>query len=362
MLADTDLLKRMLIADGAQAKRMRKGYGPARFGEAILIYEQILKTSSKSKNGVLNRLALAIALEHALPVKQTNPLALENAPETVDPVKRYLHYEKAYLDGELDPTFRNLSVWSLRMVVDGDEPDETLAWGRRMLRNFRPDHIYESNFGWRYVGIVSSSVQVRIGRQKVRQARTAKVPKHSHERWDLRTACLLRPFHSALLRGSDNGSSEQRSRSPRPLDARWMVRNLGPGWGSGWTATRYRKDLDFLASSKARKDKDAFLVVKNPVDWHVFGEKRIYGDNDQSLQFNSLVELKPPFWNGLALSVQRKIVKELKEETLKPSERNWGNQTRRPSPNKSSPHRSIPRNKRSNILKTARSQFPRSPT
>ena len=160
LLSNPELMKRMLIADGAQAKRMRKGYGPARFGEAMEIYEAILKTSSKSKSGILNKLALAIALEHALPVKQTNPLALEDAAETVDPLKRYLHYEKAFLDGELDPTFKNLSVWSLRMVVNGDEPDETLAWGRRMLRNFRPDHIYESNFGWRYVGVVSSNLSL----------------------------------------------------------------------------------------------------------------------------------------------------------------------------------------------------------
>ena len=44
--------------------------------------------------------------------------------------------------------------------------------------------------------------------------------------------------------------------------------------------------------------------------------KRIHGDNDQSLQFNSLVELDPPFWNGLALNAQRKIIKDLKEVTL----------------------------------------------
>ena len=66
LLSNPELMKRMLIADGAQAKRIRHGYGPARFGEAMEIYEQILKKSSKSKSGILNRLALAIALEHAL--------------------------------------------------------------------------------------------------------------------------------------------------------------------------------------------------------------------------------------------------------------------------------------------------------
>ena len=78
-------------------------------------------------------------------------------------MKRYLHYEKAYLDGELDPAFERLSTWDLRIVVDGDEPDETLAWGREMLRNYRPDHIYNPNYGWRYVSIVRTDVKYGSG-------------------------------------------------------------------------------------------------------------------------------------------------------------------------------------------------------
>ena len=43
-----------------------------------------------------------------MPIGQANPTARTDAPETIDPVKRYLHYEKAYLDGELDPAFERL--------------------------------------------------------------------------------------------------------------------------------------------------------------------------------------------------------------------------------------------------------------
>ena len=150
MLADGDLMKQMLVADGANAKRAeRNGYGPAQYGQAMTIYTEIQKASKRATTGVLQRLALAISLEHAVPIVQSNPTAQTDAPETIDPVKRYDHYEKAYLDGELDPAFERLSTWELRMVVDGDEPDETLAWGREMLRNYRPDHIYDSNYGWR---------------------------------------------------------------------------------------------------------------------------------------------------------------------------------------------------------------------
>jgi formylglycine-generating enzyme required for sulfatase activity len=317
LLADTALMKRMLVADGAKAKRSGRTYGPARYGKAMEIYTAIRKASSKASGGILERLALAIALEHAVPMVQTNPKNQENAPATIDPIKRYFHYEKAYLAGELDPTFKDLSVWSLRMVINGDEPDETLAWGRRMLRNFKPDHIYESNFGWRYVGIVSSEVKYGSGDVK-------------YDRPELQNyqniimnggICGRRAFFGRfILRSFGVPTTARPSRGHGAL-ARWTPGgwcvNLGPGWGSGWTATPYYKDVDFLASSKARKDEAAFLFVKR-AQWigDVFGEKRVYGENDPSLRFNSLVTLEPNFWNRMALQAQSKIISDLKAVTL----------------------------------------------
>ena len=48
------------------------------------------------------------------------------------------------------------------MVVNCDEPDEILAWGREMLRNYRPDHIYNPDYGWRYVGSRQDRSPVRV--------------------------------------------------------------------------------------------------------------------------------------------------------------------------------------------------------
>ena len=110
MLTDADLMKQMLVADGANAKREGRGYGPAQYGQAMKIYTDIQKASTKAATGVLQRLALAISLEHAVPIGQANPTAQTDAPDTIDPVKRYLHYEKAYLGGELDPAFERLSA------------------------------------------------------------------------------------------------------------------------------------------------------------------------------------------------------------------------------------------------------------
>jgi len=142
LLADAALMKQMLVADGAKA---------GQYGRAMEIYAAIQKASAKAGEGALQRLALGVSLEHAVPVKQSNPQAATNAPGVVDPVKRYLHFEKAFLDGELDPGFKNLTTWDYRMAVNGDEPDDMLAWGRKMLRNYRPDHIHTADYRWRYV-------------------------------------------------------------------------------------------------------------------------------------------------------------------------------------------------------------------
>ena len=307
MLVDTDLMKQMVVADGARAAREGRGHGPARYGQAMKIYTDIRKASAKASGGVLQRLALAIALEHAAPHGQRNAKALTDAPKTVEPVKRYLSYEKAYLGGELDPAFDRLSAWDLRFVVDGEEPDEISAWGREMLRNYRPDHIYTSNYGWRYVSTVKSSVRYGSGDVK-------------YDRPELQFfqnilmnggVCGRRAFFGRfILRAFGIPTTARPSRGHGALchwtPKGWVV-NLGGGWGAGWTKTRYNKDLDFLATTQARANSKAFLQVKR-AQWvgDVLGEKRTYGEHAGT----------PAFWNGVALHTQRAIIQEAKAVTL----------------------------------------------
>ena len=299
MLSNPKLMKQMLIADGAKSKRIGRNDGPAQYGQAMQIYSDIQNASDKCSDGILQRLALAVSLEHSVPIVQSNPVSDSNAPETIDPVKRYLHYEKAYLDGELDPAFELLSTWELRMVVNGDEPDETLEWGREMLRNYRPDHIYNSNFGWRYVSIVTSDV--KYGSENVK-----------HDRPELQKyqnilmnggVCGRRAFFGRfILRAFGIPTIARPSRGHGAL-AHWTpdgwVVNLGGGWGCGWTKTLYKQDVDFLASSQARTNREAYLKVKR-AQWagDVMGEKRTYGENDG----------EHAFWNGVSLRVQREII------------------------------------------------------
>ena len=307
MLADVELMKQMLVADGAKAAREGRGHGPAQYGQAMKIYTDIQRVSKKATAGVLQRLALAISLEHAVPMKQSNPAARTDAPETIDPVHRYLHYEKAYLGGELDPAFERLSTWELRSVIDGDEPDETLAWGREMLRNFRPDHIFTTDAGWRYVSLVRSDVKygsenVKHDRPELQRYQNILMNGGVCGRRAFIGRFILRAFGVPTIARPSRGHGALAHWTPKG----WVV-NLGGDWGCGWTNTPYKKDLDFLANTQARGHREAYLAVKR-ARWigDVLGEKRTLGEGEGS----------PAFWNGVALRTQRAIIEEAKAVPL----------------------------------------------
>lgn len=298
LLADRDLMRQMLVADGAQ---------DGRYGQAMQIYDAIQKASDKASEGTLQRLALAIALEHAKPIGQRNPRAATDAPSHVDPVNRYLQYEKAYLNAELDSHFPGLRVWDYRFVVDGNEPDETLVWGREMLRNYRPDHITTGNESWRYVALVRTDI--RYGSQDVR-----------HDRDDLQFfqnilmnggVCGRRAFMGRFILRAFGMPTTARPQRGHGALVRWTpngwVPILGAGWGSGWTRTRYDRDRDFLANTQAREADERFLEVKR-AQWigDVMGESRVFGFHSGN----------PDFWYGVSLYQQREIIDALDAQEL----------------------------------------------
>lgn len=297
LLADADLMLRMVVADGAK---------DGKYGQAMKIHTDIQKASTKPSGGVLQRLALAIGLEHAVPVKQRNAVALTDAPTTVNPVSRYLHFEKAFLSGELDPGFEELSVWDLRMVVNGEEPDEILAWGREMLRNYRPDHISTSDYRWRYVKAVATDIKYGSGDNQYDKpelqffqnilmnggvcGRRAFFGRFILRAFGIPTTARPQRGHAALAHWTPDG---------------WVV-CLGGGWGVGWVMGR-NKDLDFLAITQARTVGKPYMQVKR-AQWvgDVMGEPRTFG----------FLSGNPAFWNGVALYRQRAIIEEAEAETL----------------------------------------------
>jgi hypothetical protein len=298
MFADGGLLVQMAVADGANGGNC---------GRAMEIYRDIQTVSRKATSSNLQRLALAIALEHAVPVQQRNAKSATNAPAIVDPVKRYLHYEKAFLGGELDPAFGNFSVWEYRMVVDGEEPDEISAWGREMLRNYRPDQIANLDYRWRYVDAVRTDI--RYGSQD-----------NQYDRDDLQFfqnilmnggVCGRRAFYGRFLLRAFGIPTTARPQTGHAALVHWTpdgwVPCLGAGWGSGWTKTRYGRDLDFHASTQARVTGAPFLQVKR-AQWiaDALGERPVYG----FLSGKS----KPGFWYGISLRLQRAIIEAAKSQ------------------------------------------------
>ncbi|HAS81740.1 MAG TPA: hypothetical protein DCS43_03460 [Verrucomicrobia bacterium] len=298
LLEDEALMVQMLVADGANG---------GNYGQAMMIYTDIQQASAKAKDGVLQRLALAVALEHAVPVTQTNPSADTEAPATVDPVKRYLHYETAFLAGELDPGFKGLSVWDYRFVVDGDEPDAILAWGREMLRSYRPDHITTPDYQWRYVAAVRTEVQYGSQFNKY-----DKPELQSYQNMLMNGGvCGRRAFFGRFILRAFGIPTTARPQTGHAALVHWTpdgwVACLGAGWGGGTTKTRYTKDLDFLASTQARALGDKFMQVKR-AQWigDVMGEPRVFG----------FLTDTPGLWYGVALYRQRAMIEESKAVTL----------------------------------------------
>jgi len=296
LLADDELMKQMAIADGAK---------DGEYGQAMKIYTDIQKASTKSKDGALQRLALAVSLEHAVPVKQTNPAAQTDAPATVDPAKRYLHFEKAYLDGELDPGFKDLSVWDYRLVVNGDESDDILAWGREMLRNYRPDHISTSDYRWRYVKAVKTDV--KYGSQDNQYDRPEL---HKYQNILMNGGvCGRRAFFGRFILRAFGVPTTARPQRGHAALVHWTpdgwVVCLGAGWTWGWTS--FGQDRDFLAHTQARMTGKPFEQVRRAqLVGTALGEKRAFGFHAGA----------SGFWNGVALYRQRAIIEEAKAVAL----------------------------------------------
>jgi hypothetical protein len=298
LLADTGLMTQMLVADGAQ---------DGKYGQAMQIYTDIQKASKKAGNGVLQRLAVATSLEHATPIKLRDATGKTDAPEHVDPIQRYLNFEKAFLAGELDPAFKNLDVFSYRFVINGEEPDEILDWGRKMLRNYRPDHITTSDYRWRYVSAVRTEVRYgshdnKFDKPELQFFQNIMLNGGVCGRRAFFGRFILRAFGIPVTARPQRGHAALAHWTPKG----WVV-CLGGGWGIGWTMTPYKKDLEFLATTQARENAKSFKQVKR-AQW--------IGDVNDEKQTFGFLSGDPDLWYGVSLYLQRGIIADAKAVAL----------------------------------------------
>ena len=284
LLADDKLMKEMLVAGGAR-------FG--KYGQAMQILAGIQKASRKAGEGVLRRLALATSLEHCDPVRQANAEDLTDAPEFVDPVQRYLHYEKAWLAGDLDPAFKDFSSWEYRMVVDCDAPDEILAWGRQMLRTYRPDHVANPDYGWRYSAAVKTDV--KYGSQNVKDDLPSlngyqNIPRNGG-------VCGRRAFFGRFILRSFGipvwGVTQHKHAALSHWTPKGWVVNLGAGFEHSWwdKDEAPRSGSDFLMETQARAHGAEYLKVLR-ARWisRALGEQA----------FNDRKQIAGGFWSNIA--------------------------------------------------------------
>ena len=274
LLADNTLMKQMLEAGGAK-------FG--KYGRAMEIYTAIQQASPKANEGTLQRLALATSLEYAMLREDSN----------ADPVKRYLHYEKAFLNGDLDSAFKNLAVWEYRLVVNCDAPDEILAWGREMLRNYRPDHIYNPDYGWRYSATVRT--EVAYGSQNVKDDLPSL---HNYQniikdggvcgRRAFFGRFILRSFGIPTWGVTQHGHAALSHWTPKG----WVV-NLGAGFPHSWwdKDEAPRSGADFLLETQARVHARDYLKVLR-AQW----TSRVLGEQ----AYNDRKGVAGGFWSGMA--------------------------------------------------------------
>jgi hypothetical protein len=309
---EQEALVEKLLGDDGLMNLMIEAGGPrgGKYGQAMQIYTDIQKASSRATKGILHRLALGTALQHALPVGQRNAVANTNAPTVVDPVKRYLHYEKAYLDGELDPAFEDMTAWECRMIVNSDAPDHVLAWGREMLRNYRPDHIFNPDYGWRYSGIVRTDVAYRSS-QLLRDSDSLEFFQNVLKEGGV---CGRRGFFGRFIVKSFGLPTWGVAQHKHCALGRWTpsgwVVNLGANWAASWSDDpndRGRRGSDFILETQARKYPQNYLKVLR-AQW--------VGDALGEQKCDSTKEDSGGWWNVLALFEKKAIVAEAKPVQL----------------------------------------------
>lgn len=296
LLNDPALMKEMLLAGGAKA---------GRYGKSMQIFREIQSKHPRAKEGILRKLALAIALELAAP----ELCAYQN----IDPLTRYAFYETSYLEKELTPHFDHFTTWLLRQVVNDPQSEPDMLWMREMLWNYRPDQITApADYNAHYVGLMYSEF--------------------GHKRPEFDESLPTTRVQQTIDRGGQCG--------PKAYFGRCLGRSFGvPVWGARlrshtamtyWTPNGWETILGvsfkngfwtsdqaepmrgtyFLNIAKAREYPDAFIKACR-ADWvsSILGEDKVKGmEPDQPAGI----------WSMLAVNLRRAIVAAHEPPSTKP--------------------------------------------
>ena len=151
--AERALIDDLLNDDELVAQVMILG-GSSNYGQAMRSYRAIQEATKRSHEDFFQTWALAVSLQNC-----GKNYVYSGIPAEESLVKYYLNYLKAYDDGILDPVFSKLggTGWNYRFVFPDSYTLEDIGWIRKVMRNYRPDHM-RLPYRWRYCRIVRSDV------------------------------------------------------------------------------------------------------------------------------------------------------------------------------------------------------------
>ena len=300
LLTNEKLMKQVLLSGRANG---------GEYGEAMEVYHAILEASERArKPGILQRLALGTALHQPWLDENkkgsVNGLVFSDHKNPDGQVSRYLHYEQAFLNGELDPQFKDFNAWECRFITNDPYTNEELSWGRSMLRQFRPDHITNPDQKWRYTRVVKSDLPYC----STRHDPSLGLPQQ--QALALGGICGRRAFFGRFIARAFGIPSRRSTQTGHAALNRWTpdgwVVNFGGWWSFNWCGPQ--GGLDFYLDSRAREFEDDYLKVLRS-QW--IGDA--LGEEDVSLrQYGQ----GGGFWDGLAFYLKRAIVEDANlEET-----------------------------------------------
>jgi hypothetical protein len=302
LFADEALMRQILEAGGANG---------AEYGETMQVYTAILEKCERARErgSIFQRLALGTAIQMPwLPGKEKGGVhgIVQRTQENIDQVARYLHYEKAYLDGELDPAFKDMNTWECRFISDSEYSNEDLAWTRKMMRIYRPDQITTPDYKWRYVRHIKDDVpycsttsdpslgteaqmQIALGGVCGRRAFLGRLTTRA---FGIPTRASTQTGHAAMSHWTPDG---------------WVI-CLGAWWSNAWCGPQ--GGLDFLLDSQAREFEDEYQLVRR-AQWlgDALGEENVSIAHGKFGQGGG-------FWDGLAFVKKQMIVKQAEVKAL----------------------------------------------
>jgi len=225
------------------------------YGEAIRMYKTIQKASKNARTDEFHRRwALASALEYPAGIN-----APEGETRTQSLVAHYLNYEKAFHDGELDPLFGTLSAFDCRFIFDFQRPLKDTIWTRKMMRNYRPDHM-KLDYRWRYCRITKSDIPYTSGLTGARGKLGVELGLSHFQKYFLEGGiCGPRAFVGRNATHAFGIPSMPSPQTGHAALAHWTPDGWVTVFGAHWTFSRARGNgLNFELQTRSRKEPEMY--------------------------------------------------------------------------------------------------------